>query len=105
MRPFKILVMDLLIFSESRKKKIEEKKAELLEKTRTELWTATYLDTRHITCILCIILCTYQSCVYRVVRQMIGWINIILYSNISEKRDGVNGFGQILPYFVFLIAI
>ena len=39
-----------------------------------------------------------ESCVHRVVRQMIGLINIILSSNISYKRDGV-------AYFLFLIAI
>ena len=36
---------------------------------------------------------------------LIGWINIILQSTISHQRDGVDGFGQILLYFLFLIAI
>ena len=36
---------------------------------------------------------------------MIGWINIILQSSTSYKRDGVDGFGQIHPYLLFLIAI
>ena len=29
-----------------------------------------------------------------------AWNSIILYSNISYKRDGVDGFGQIQPYFI-----
>ena len=38
-----------------------------------------------------------ESCVHRVVlSQMIGWI-----SNISYKRDGVDGFGQITFFFFF----
>ena len=42
-----------------------------------------------------------ESCVHKVVRQMIGWFNIIiLISNISYKRDGVDSFGQIPPSFI-----
>ena len=42
-----------------------------------------------------------ESCVHRVVRPMIGCIINILKSNIAYKRDGVDGFGQILPYFFY----
>ena len=35
----------------------------------------------------------------------IGWINTILLFNISNKRDGVDGYGQIQPYYIFLTAI
>ena len=31
--------------------------------------------------------------------QMIGCINIILYSSISCKRNGVDSFGQMQPYY------
>ena len=41
-----------------------------------------------------------ESCVHRVVRQIIGIVNMILQSNISYKRDGVDSFGQIQPCFV-----
>ena len=66
--------------------------------------TVTYMSVRgHVVCEL------YQymlerhaeSCLHRVVRQMIGWINIILLFNISYKRVGVDGFGQRHPYFYF----
>ena len=40
-----------------------------------------------------------ESCVHRVVRQMIGCSTMILSSNISYKCDGVDGFGQIQPCF------
>ena len=42
-----------------------------------------------------------QKAVCTVLRQMIGWINIILYTTISYKRDGVDGFGQIHLYLYF----
>ena len=45
-----------------------------------------------------------ESCVHRVVRQMIGWINIILIFNISYLRDGMNSFG-LTTLFFFLISL
>ena len=44
-----------------------------------------------------------ESCVYKALRQMLWWINTILFNN-SYKRGDVD-FGQIHPCFLFLIAI
>ena len=41
---------------------------------------------------------------YLAIRQMIGWIHIILSPNIFYKRDG-GRLRQVQPYFLFLIAI
>ena len=47
-----------------------------------------------------------ESCdVDRVVRQMIGWIDIIMLSTISYKRDGVDGFSRYnLVFFFFFLS-
>ena len=38
--------------------------------------------------------------VHGVDRQMTGWINTVLKSNSSYKRDDVDGFGQIQPCYI-----
>ena len=42
-----------------------------------------------------------RMCAGEAVKQMIGWINIILLSNISYKRDGVDDFGRYNLVFYF----
>ena len=74
-------------------------------------WQFPYVKVSTVQLLMCCV-CTYlrmlgrhaESCVHRVVRQMIGWI-ILYYNPISLKHDGVDGFCQILPYCLFLTAI